>query len=85
MISLPAGAIEVKFLDQKWSPEAKKLTFRVHSALFGIEFAEILFFDQWSAGRLELYKLRIWIKKEFWIKKTFFNQPDESDSPIYRS
>ena len=43
MISLPAGAIEVKFLDQKWSPEAKKLTFRTHSALFGIEFAEILF------------------------------------------
>ena len=43
MISLRAGAIEVKFLDQKWSPEAKKLTFRTHSAHFGIEFAEILF------------------------------------------
>ena len=43
MIRLPAGAIEVKFLDRKWSPEAKKLTVRIHSALFGIEFAEILF------------------------------------------
>ena len=43
MISLPPGAIEVKFLDQKWSPEAKKLTSRTHFALFGIEMAEILF------------------------------------------
>ena len=43
MISLPAGAIEVKFSDQKWSPEAKKLTFRTHFALFGIGIAEILF------------------------------------------
>ena len=43
MISLPAAAIEVKFLDQKWCPEAKKLTFRTHFAFSGIEIAEILF------------------------------------------
>ena len=51
MISLAAGAIEVKFLSQKWSPEAKTLTFRIHSALFGIEFGENLFLiDDQLAG-----------------------------------
>ena len=52
MISLPAGAIEVKNLDQKWSPEAKKLTFRTHSARFGTDLAEIIFLinDQLSGS-----------------------------------
>ena len=65
MISLPARAIEVKFLDQKWSPEAKKLTFGTHSALFGIEFAEKLFLinDQLSGSSS--------ISKEFESKKEY--------------
>ena len=52
MISLPARAIEVNFLDQKWPAEAKKLTFRTNFAPFGMKIAQKVFLinDQ-LAGR----------------------------------
>ncbi len=43
MISLPARAIEVNFLDENRAPEAKKLTFRTKFALFGIKIAQKVF------------------------------------------
>ena len=43
MISLPARAIEVNFLDENRAPEAKKLTFRTKFALFGMEITKKVF------------------------------------------
>ena len=43
MISLPARAIEVNFLDKKWPAEAKKLTLRTKFAPFGMEIAQKVF------------------------------------------
>ena len=52
MISLPAQAIEVNFLDQKWLSEAKKLTFGTEFAHSAMEMAQKVFLINDQVGGL---------------------------------
>ena len=68
MISLPARAIEVNFLDQKWQSEAKKLTFRTEFALIGMKTAQKVFLINDQLAGLSS------MKKEFYGSKTILSQ-----------
>ena len=84
MISLPARAIEVNFLDESRAPGAKKLTLRTDFALVRMEITNKAFWINHQLSALSSISKLFGSKKTFLDQKNLFNQPDESISPTHR-